>query len=84
MTGEAEGSTARLDAAQQAFERGDYARARRLAAPVCVEEGEAGAAARELVNRMSPERRIVWTVGVVCALLFAVLFSYYVIGKPTG
>ncbi len=69
-----------LDRARQAFERGDFARARRLLAPLCEEEGEIGTEARKLLAEIAPERRVLW-VGLVCATLFAVLFGYYVVAR---
>jgi hypothetical protein len=69
-----------LERARKAFEKGDFARARRLLEPLCDEEGEIGSEARNLLSQALPDRRVLW-VGLVCVLAFSVLFGYYVVAR---
>lgn len=75
-----EDSESRLARGQRAFDQGDYALARRLLEPLRDREGEIGTSARELLDSLAPGRAMLW-VGAVGAVVFAVLFGYYVLAR---
>jgi predicted outer membrane protein len=75
MDAAAEPSDARLAQVQAAFERGDYAQVRELAAPLVAEGGPLGESAADLVQRTKVDPA---QVGV---LLGCLIFFCYIVWK---
>jgi hypothetical protein len=72
-----EGSLSTLDEAERAFERGDFARARRIAGELAAGSDEpTRQAARALLERTAVDPLIVWlTVGCVALFVLIVALS---------